>query len=251
MATSKAQARSKAEQAESEVHRSGPLGKLLVYLKTLGPGLITGASDDDPSGIGTYAQTGALFGYAQLWLMLYSIPCMIAFQEMCARIALQTGSSLMDNLRKHYPRPLLYCGITLLLIANTINIGADLGAMAAAGQLIVGLPFFVWLIAITLLSTLLEIFVDYKQYVKVLRFLTLSLFTYVLVIFFNSPDWTGAGRHVHPALQSGQRLHHQHRRGAGHDDFAVPVLLANTSGSRRTDRRGQDDAGKAPRHEQS
>src|SRR5512138_1160835 len=126
-------ATSKAEQHERELRSVGPLTKLKVYLKALGPGLIAGASDDDPSGIGTYAQTGAQFGYRQLWTALFTIPLTIVIQEMCARIALQTGVGLAGILRKHYPRPVLYACVTLLFIANTINLGADLGAMAAAG----------------------------------------------------------------------------------------------------------------------
>src|SRR5512135_3560163 len=153
---------SKAQQAENALERSGPWGKLKVYLNALGPGLVTGASDDDPSGIGTYSQTGALFGYAQLWTALFTFPLMTAVQEICARIALHTGSGLADLIRKHYPRPVLYFCVSLLFVANTVNLGADLGAMAASAQLLLGLPYLAWLIAITLLSVVLEIFVAYK-----------------------------------------------------------------------------------------
>lgn len=180
---------SKAQKTEKEARRSGPFGKLKAYLKALGPGLITGASDDDPSGIGTYSQTGAWFGDTQLWTVLFTFPLMAGIQEICARIALQTGSGLADLIRKHYPRPLLYFCVSLLFIANTVNIGADLGAMAASAQLLVGLPFLVWLVAITLFSATLEISVKYKQYAQVLRFLTLSLFAYVLVVFVSAKDW--------------------------------------------------------------
>jgi Mn2+/Fe2+ NRAMP family transporter len=155
-------ASSKARQEEQKLDRSGPLGKLKVYLNALGPGLITGASDDDPSGIGTYSQTGAQFGYAQLWTALFAFPLMTAIQEICARIALQTGGGLADAIRKHYPKPVLYFCVTLLFIANTINLGADLGAMAASAQMLLGIPYLAWLILITLLSAALEIFVDYK-----------------------------------------------------------------------------------------
>lgn len=185
----KAKRASKAEQAESEMSRGGPLAKLKAYLKALGPGLITGASDDDPSGIGTYSQTGAQFGYAQLWTALFTFPLMAGIQEICARIALHTGSGLADILRKHYPRPVLYFCVSVLFIANTINIGADLGAMAASGQLLVGFPFLIWLIAITLISTTLQIFVNYKHYAKLLRYLTLSLFAYVVVVFVSAKEW--------------------------------------------------------------
>lgn len=115
---------------------------------------------------------------------------MFAIQEMCARIALETGSGLTENIRKHYPKPVLYFCVSLLFIANTINIGADLGAMAASGQLLLGIPFTAWLIAITLVTVGLEVFVDYKQYAKVLRFLTLSLFSYIFVAFLVPQDWS-------------------------------------------------------------
>lgn len=185
---------SKAQQEAKELERSGPWGKLKVSLNALGPGLITGASDDDPSGIGAYSQTGAQFGYTQLWTALFTFPLMTAIQEICARIALQTGGGLADALRKYYPKPVLYCCVTLLFIANTINLGADLGAMAAAAQLLLGIPHLVWLIAITLLSVVLEVFVDYKRYARVLRYLTLSLFAYFLVPFVSPQNWGQALR---------------------------------------------------------
>jgi NRAMP (natural resistance-associated macrophage protein)-like metal ion transporter len=187
-------ASSKARKEENELKRSGPWGKLKVYLSALGPGLITGASDDDPSGIGTYSQTGAQFGYAQLWTALFTFPLMTAIQEICARIALQTGGGLADALRKHYPKPVLYFCVTLLFIANTINLGADLGAMAASAQLLLGIPYLAWLIMITLLSVVLEIFVNYKRYARVLRYLTLSLFAYCLVPFVSHQNWGQALR---------------------------------------------------------
>jgi len=186
-----------------EFQRSGPWGKVKAYLAALGPGLVTGASDDDPSGIGTYSQTGAQFGYAQLWTALFTFPLMTAIQEICARIALQTGGGLADALRKYYPKPVLYFCVALLFIANTINLGADLGAMAAAAQLLLGIPYLVWLIAITLLSVILEIFVDYKRYARVLRYLTLSLLAYIFVPFVSPQNW-GQALHdtVIPTIQS-------------------------------------------------
>src|SRR5947209_6345543 len=126
---------SKAELAEKKLQQQRtPLGKLRVFINSLGPGLITGASDDDPSGIGTYAQTGAQFGYTQLWTTLFTFPLMTAVQEICARIGLETGDGLAEVIRRHYPKPILYVCVGLLVAANTINLGADLGAMAAAGQ---------------------------------------------------------------------------------------------------------------------
>ena len=180
---------SKAQQAEKEVRCSGPFGKLRAYLKALGPGLITGASDDDPSGIGTYSQTGAQFGYVQLWTVLLTFPLLTGIQEICARIALHTGSGLAEVIRRHYPKPALYFCVSLLFIANTVNLGADLGAMAASAQLLLGLPFLAWLLAITFISAALEIFVDYRQYALVLRFLTLSIFAYIMVVFTSPKDW--------------------------------------------------------------
>ncbi len=180
---------SKAGKIEKEMRRNGPLGKLKVYLKALGPGLITGASDDDPSGIGTYSQTGAQFGYVQLWTAPFTFPLMAVIQEICARIALHTGSGLADLIRRHYPKPVLYVCVWLLFVANTVNLGADLGAMAASFQMLLGFPFQVWLVGITFISTTLQIFVRYKRYARVLRYLTLSLFAYVLVAFVSPQDW--------------------------------------------------------------
>jgi len=180
---------SKAENAEKELRQNGWQGRVLVYLKSLGPGLITGASDDDPSGIGTYSQTGAQFGYAQLWMAIFTFPLMTAAQEMCARIALHTGRGLADIIREYYPKAILYISVLLLFIANTINIGADLGAMADSGQSLLSIPFWIWLVAFTLLIIVLQIFVSYKQYARLLRFLTFSLFAYVLVAFVVSQEW--------------------------------------------------------------
>jgi NRAMP (natural resistance-associated macrophage protein)-like metal ion transporter len=180
---------SKAQQSEKEIRRPGVFRKLKAYLRSLGPGLVTGASDDDPSGIATYAQTGAQLGYAQLWTVLFTFPLMAAIQEICARIALQTGGGLADVIRRHYPKPVLYFCVSLLFIANTINLGTDLGAMAASGAMLLGFPFHVWLAAMTLICAALQVLMNYRQYARVLRFLTLSLLAYVLVVFVSPPDW--------------------------------------------------------------
>src|SRR5712691_2787231 len=132
---------SNAKKLAQDIRQSRWLGTITVYLQSLRPGLITGASDDDPSGIGTYAQTGAQFGSAQLWTALFTFPLMTAVQEMCARIALHTGRGLADIMREHYPKPILYVCVLLLFIANTINIGADLGAMAASCEALLSIPF--------------------------------------------------------------------------------------------------------------
>jgi NRAMP (natural resistance-associated macrophage protein)-like metal ion transporter len=159
------------------------------WLKRIGPGFITGAADDDPSGIATYSQTGAQFGYGQLWTALFSFPFMAAVQEMCGRIGTVTGDGLSGVIKKNYSRKVLAIAVVLLVAANTINIGADLGAMASAVQLLFGLPFLFWLPALTILTLVLEIFVSYPKYAKFLKYLTLSLFAYVFSAFVVKQDW--------------------------------------------------------------
>lgn len=163
-------------------------------LAALGPGLITGASDDDPSGIATYSQTGAQFGYGLTWVMLFSWPLMCAIQETAARIGRVTGRGLAGNLRQHYPRGVLYVLVGLLLVANTINLGADLGAMAAALKLVVGGPQLAYVAAFGVLTVLLEMFVRYARYVSVLKWLTLSLFAYVGVALVVHVPWVRVAR---------------------------------------------------------
>ena len=159
------------------------------FLRALGPGFITGAADDDPSGIGTYAQTGAAFGYAQLWFALFVTPFMIAVQEMCGRIGLVTGKGLSGIIRKHYSPLLLTATVFLLFAANTVNIGADLGAMADAMALVTGMPSIGWLIAFTMLILVLEVFISYRTYAKVLKVLCASLLAYVLAAFTVTEPW--------------------------------------------------------------
>src|SRR3989338_9685608 len=166
--------------------------KLRRILKSLGPGFITGASDDDPSGIGTYAQTGAAFGVQQLWTAPFSFPFMAAVEEMCGRIGLVAGSGLAGVIRRHYQKSILYVAVGILLVANTVNIGADLGAMAAAARLVVDLPFVFWLVSITLLSLVLGGVVSYRLYARVLEDLTFSLLTYVVTAFIVTQDWRAA-----------------------------------------------------------
>ncbi len=160
-----------------------------TFLERLGPGFITGASDDDPSGIATYSQTGAQFGYTQLWTTLFTLPFMIVIQEMCGRIGLVTGMGLSAVIRKHYPRPILYGSVLILLVANTINIGADLGAMAGALMLLIPWKFAPLLIIVTLVTLLLEIFVPYPMYAKILKYLTFSLLAYVATTFIVTQPW--------------------------------------------------------------
>ncbi len=163
--------------------------------RSLGPGFITGAADDDPSGIATYSQTGAMFGYTQLWTSLFSYPFMTVMQEMCGRIGLVTGRGLSAVIREHYSRTILYVAVLLLVVANVINIGADLGAMAAAMGLIVPLPFVFLLLAITLFTLGVEVWVPYPTYAKFLKYLTLSLLAYIATAFFVKLDW-GAIAHA-------------------------------------------------------
>lgn len=158
-------------------------------LEKVGPGFITGAADDDPSGIATYAQTGAIFGYTQLWLAWLTSPPMIVIQQMCGRIGMVTGKGLAGVILKYYSRRVLYVTVLLLVIANTINIGADLGAMASSAQMLLGLPFFLWLILITGSIIALEIFVPYRVYSRILKYLTLTLFSYILAAFVIRIDW--------------------------------------------------------------
>ena len=170
--------------------RPQPFRQAGRWLRILGPGLITGAADDDPAGIGTYSQAGAAFGMGQLWLMLYMLPLMIAVQEMCGRIGLVTGKGIAAVVRQRYSRGLLFGAVALVFAANTINIGADLGAMAAATQLLVpAVPFLVVLLAFGLGMLLIEVFVPYRQYAIILKVLTLSLLAYVVTGVLVGGDW--------------------------------------------------------------
>jgi Mn2+/Fe2+ NRAMP family transporter len=165
-------------------------GRVSLFFRRIGPGFITGASDDDPSGILTYAQAGAAFGYGQLWLALWTLPFMVAVQSICGRIGLISGRGIAGALRLRYPRVVVMMAALVLLAANTVNIGADLGAMASSVHLIVPLPFSVLLIGMTALSVLLQVFVPYRRYVRYLRFLALTLLAYVFAAFTVSHSWS-------------------------------------------------------------
>ncbi len=157
--------------------------------KSFGPGVITGIADDDPSGIATYSQTGAMFGYGQLWLALFSYPFMVAIQEMCARIGLVTGTGLAGILKKHYSRPILFGAIALLAITNIMNIGADLGAMASATQLVLPIPFTWALVILTAITIITEVYIPYPKYVSFLKYLALTVFAYIIAAFAVHQDW--------------------------------------------------------------
>jgi NRAMP (natural resistance-associated macrophage protein)-like metal ion transporter len=156
--------------------------RIQEFLNALGPGLVTGAADDDPSGIATYSQTGAQFGYGQLWTVIYMLPLMVAVQEACARIGAVTGKGIAAVVRDNYGKSVLYPMILLLIIANTINLGADIGAMAAAANLVLPIGFSVFTLLFTVFILLLEIFTNYKVYSKILKWLALALLSYPLTL---------------------------------------------------------------------
>jgi NRAMP (natural resistance-associated macrophage protein)-like metal ion transporter len=166
------------------------------FLSRLGPGLITGAADDDPSGIGTYSQVGAQFGYGLSWSLLFCLPFMTVIQDVAAQIGSVTGRGIAANLRRHYPRPLLWSAVSLLLFANIVNLGADLSAMGAVMQMLVGGEVVAYTLGFGLLCVLLEIFLNYRRYAAVLKFTTLSLFAYVAVVFAVHLPWQQALRGV-------------------------------------------------------
>ena len=164
-----------ASQPIREEYKGNRAIRLMKTLKGLlgnvGPGFITGAADDDPSGIATYSQTGAIFGYGQLWLVWFICPFMIIIQQMCNRIGMVTGKGLAGVIREHYSKRILYVTVSLLVIANTINIGADLGAMASSAQMLLGLPAIFWNVLITGFVIALEVFVSYRAYSRILKYL--------------------------------------------------------------------------------
>jgi NRAMP (natural resistance-associated macrophage protein)-like metal ion transporter len=159
------------------------------FFSELGPGLITGAADDDPSGIATYSVTGATFGYGPLWTALFSFPLMVAVQLMCARLGMVTGRGLAAVIRRRYPRPVLWFACSLLIVANVINIGADLGGMGEATQMVTGVSAFWWTPVFAVVIVLLLCFTSYRQMARVLKWLTLVLFAYVITAFIARPDW--------------------------------------------------------------
>nr|WP_067062121.1 divalent metal cation transporter [Mucilaginibacter sp. L294] len=163
--------------------------KVRKFFGLLGPGLTTGAADDDPSGIATYSQTGAQFGYGQLWTALYMLPFMTAVQEACARIGLVTGKGIAAVVKEHYSRKVLYAVVGLVVVANVINIGADIGAMASAAQLLVPVHFVVLTLLFTITILLLEIFTSYRVYSKILKWLALALLAYPITVFIVDQPW--------------------------------------------------------------
>src|SRR6202045_3560293 len=165
-------------------------------LALLGPGLITGASDDDPSGIATYSQAGAQFGYSMAWVMLFTWPLMAAIQEISARIGRVTGHGIAGNIRRHYSPWLLRGIVVLLLAANVINLGADLGAMGEALRLLIGGPAHLYVVAFAVGCVLLEIFSRYARYVEILKWTTLSLLSYVATALVVNVPWREVAYHT-------------------------------------------------------
>lgn len=204
----------------------------------MGPGLVTGAADDDPSGVATYSQVGAQFGYGMGWAILFSYPLLASIQAISAEIGSVTGMGVAQNLRRHYPRWLLQIVVNLLLIANIINLGADLGAMGTALGLLIGGPVMVYAGLFAIVCVLMEIFMSYTSYARVLKWSTLVLLSYVAVVFVAGVDWGKAaygalvpnfvfdnahamalvailGTTISPYLffwQAGQEVEEQHRR---------------------------------------
>jgi NRAMP (natural resistance-associated macrophage protein)-like metal ion transporter len=162
--------------------------------RALGPGLITGAADDDPSGIATYSQAGAQFGFAITWTLLFTYPLMAVIQEISARIGRTTGKGIAANIREHYPNAILQCIVFLLVIANIINIGADLGAMADALRLLIGGPTFLYVFMFGIFCATLEVLVPYSRYVSFLKWLTFALFAYFGTAIAVKVPWLEAAR---------------------------------------------------------
>jgi NRAMP (natural resistance-associated macrophage protein)-like metal ion transporter len=162
--------------------------------RVLGPGLITGASDDDPSGIATYSQAGAQFGFSITWTLLFTYPLMAAIQEISARIGRVTGRGIAANLRAHYPNWLLQSIVALVLVANVINIGADLGAMGDALDLLIGGPKFLYVLAFAIVCAGLQVFIDYSKYVGLLKWLTLALLAYFGTVMVVHVPWAEAAK---------------------------------------------------------
>jgi NRAMP (natural resistance-associated macrophage protein)-like metal ion transporter len=170
-------------------------GTLRDWLKQLGPGLITGAADDDPSGIATYSQAGAQFGFLTLWAVVFTYPLMVGIQMVSARIGRVTGHGLASNIGRHFPRPVVYGIVTLLVVANTINIAADIAAMGESLQLVVGGPPHVYAVFFGLLCLLLQVFLTYQRYVRYLKWLTLALLSYVVLVLTIQIPWREVAAH--------------------------------------------------------
>jgi NRAMP (natural resistance-associated macrophage protein)-like metal ion transporter len=182
----------------SEESRPGqpPKNRIVRFLRNLGPGIITGAADDDPSGISTYSVAGATTGLSMLWLALITTPMMAVIQGMCARIGMVSGTGLAAVMRKLFPRWLAFSLAGLVVVANTFNIGADLAGMSASAHMVAGLPVLLWVIAFSVVLLLTEFFCSYELLSRVLKWLALALFAYVITAFLVRPDWWDILRHA-------------------------------------------------------
>src|SRR4051812_27771508 len=176
------------------IKRHLPPRRFRRFFACLGPGLITGAADDDPSGISTYSVTGAAFGYAPLWTALFSFPLMTAVQLMCARLGMVTGEGLAGVIRRRYPRWVLWTACALLVIANTVNIGADLGGMGKVSEMVTGIRSYYWTAFYAVLIGSFLIWWSYYTIARIFKWLTLVLFAYVLAAVLAKPDWTAVLR---------------------------------------------------------
>jgi len=179
------------DKASASDHSHNPAVR---YFKILGPGLVTGASDDDPSGIATYSVAGAAYGYGFLWTAIVTFPLMAAIQLVCARVGLVTGLGLAGAVRNHYPRPLLVGACTILLVANVFNIAADLGGMAEAAAMLTGLPAAPLILVFGVGIALVTVYTSYATFARYLKWLTAVLFAYIAAAFLARPDWTAVMR---------------------------------------------------------
>lgn len=192
-----------ADDAREPSHSHNPVVR---YFRILGPGLVTGASDDDPSGITTYSIAGAAHGYRLLWTAVVTFPLMAAIQLVCARIGLVTGRGLTGALRRHYPRPLLMAACFILLVANVFNIAADLGGMAEAAAMLTGLPALPLVLLFGIGITIITVYTSYATFAQTLKWLTAILFAYIAAAFMARPDWPAVLRAtVIPDFQWDQR----------------------------------------------
>ena len=235
--------------ADADLTEATAPSRVSRFLKALGPGLVTGAADDDPSGIGTHSQVGAEFGYGLSWTFVLSFPLMVAIQQVAAEIGRITGAGIARNLRRHYPLPMLWAMVSLLLIANVINLGADLAAMGAALALLIGGWSGLYTLLFGIVCIVLEVLLSYPRYAAILKWTTLSLFTYVGVVLVANVPWGRAlaslvipeirldlayatavvailGTTISPYLffwQAGQEVEEEHRH------HAKPLCLAPKS----------------------
>jgi NRAMP (natural resistance-associated macrophage protein)-like metal ion transporter len=183
-----------AEESQRRSSTPSESGRLSEFFKNLGPGLITGAADDDPSGISTYSVAGASYGYATLWTALLSFPLMAAIQLMCARLGMVTGCGLASVLRARYSRWVLWLACTLVVVANVFNIGADLGGMADAMQMMTGIRNYFWTPFFAALILVLLLWTSYRLMARIFKWLTLVLFAYVAAAFLSHPNWNNVLR---------------------------------------------------------